>query len=138
MRRQRMNTNLVGQWYLRRDLDEIFQVTSYDDRFGTIAIQTFEGDIDEIEEENWRALSLMPVEAPTDWTGPLDGVEFERADSSDEGGEDTVDVSSGTQTWQDLAADDGPDIDEDEWESEWGHRIPPNALAAHRRRPDLN
>jgi|HubBroStandDraft_3_1064219.scaffolds.fasta_scaffold463752_1 hypothetical protein len=26
------NSNLVGQWYLRRDLHEIFQVTGYDER----------------------------------------------------------------------------------------------------------
>jgi hypothetical protein len=26
------NDDLVGQWYLRRDLGEIFQVTGYDER----------------------------------------------------------------------------------------------------------
>jgi hypothetical protein len=44
--------------YLRRDLHEIFQVTGYEERSGTIEIQTFDGDLDEIEEQNWRALRL--------------------------------------------------------------------------------
>ena len=33
------NPNLVGQWYLRRDLGQIFQVTGYDERWGTIEIR---------------------------------------------------------------------------------------------------
>ena len=41
-------SNLVGQWYLRREVDEILQVIGYDERSGTIEIQTFDGDLDEI------------------------------------------------------------------------------------------
>lgn len=104
--------NLVGQWYLRRDLDEIFQVTGYDERWGTIEIQTFDGDLDEIDEENWRGLPLAPVEAPKDWTGPLDGVELEEADPSSENGDD---VSTDSETWQELAAEADMDTDVDDW-----------------------
>lgn len=105
--------NFVGQWYLRRDLDQIFQVTGYDDRYGTIEIQTFDGDVDEIEEDSWRALPLVSVEAPKDWTGPLDGVELEEANSSSD--DRVIDVSAGPKTWRDLAGDDELDFGLNDW-----------------------
>jgi hypothetical protein len=65
----------VGQWYLRQDTHEMFQVVDCDDRSGTVRIQMFDGSLDEIEEDAWRALSPEPVEPPEDWTGPLDNLE---------------------------------------------------------------
>ena len=65
----------LGQWYLHRDKGEIFQVTGYDKEAGTIEIQTFDGDLDEIDEESWRMLPLGLAEPPEDWTGPMDDVE---------------------------------------------------------------
>jgi hypothetical protein len=74
-----MNTGVggaqVGQWYLRRDKGEIFQVTGYDEASGTIEIQTFDGDLDEIDEDTWKELPLDLAEPPEDWTGPVDDVE---------------------------------------------------------------
>ncbi|HEV2228204.1 MAG TPA: DUF6763 family protein [Steroidobacteraceae bacterium] len=65
----------IGQWYLRWDKGEIFQVTGCDKEAGTIEIQTFDGDLDEIDEESWRLLPLGLAEPPEDWTGPVDDVE---------------------------------------------------------------
>ena len=65
----------VGQWYLRWDKGEIFQVTGYDEASSTIEIQTFDGDLDEIDEDAWRELPLGLAEPPEDWTGPVDDVE---------------------------------------------------------------
>lgn len=65
----------VGQWYLRWDKGEIFQVAGYDEQARTIEIQTFDGDLDEIDEETWRVLPLGLAEPPEDWTGPVDDVE---------------------------------------------------------------
>lgn len=65
----------VGQWYLRWDKGEIFQVTACDARAGTVEIQTFDGDLDQIDDETWRSLPLGLAEPPEDWTGPIDDVE---------------------------------------------------------------
>jgi len=70
----------VGQWYLREDTQERFQVLDYDERAGTVRIQMFDGSLDELDEDDWRALSPEPVEPPEDWTGPLDNVEIEEPD----------------------------------------------------------
>ncbi|HXZ60059.1 MAG TPA: DUF6763 family protein [Steroidobacteraceae bacterium] len=65
----------IGQWYLRWDKGEIFQVTGFDEEARTIEIQTFDGDLDEVDEESWRVLPLGLAEPPEDWTGPVDDVE---------------------------------------------------------------
>lgn len=62
----------IGQWYLRRDTGEIFQVTALDEESRTIELQTFDGDVNEIEQEAWGLLPLTLAEAPQDWTGPVD------------------------------------------------------------------
>ena len=37
----------VGQWYLREDTQERFQVLDYDERAGTMRIQMFDGSLDD-------------------------------------------------------------------------------------------
>jgi len=76
-----MNANVgraeIGQWYARADKGESFRVVGYDERSGTIEIQTFDGDLDEIDQETWESLPLERSEAPEDWTGPVDDVEVD-------------------------------------------------------------
>ncbi len=74
-----MNTQIVrpeiGQWYARGDKGENFQVVGYDDHARTIEIQSFDGDIDEIDIDAWDSLALESSVAPEDCTGPMDEVE---------------------------------------------------------------
>ena len=53
----------IGQWYARSDKGEMFQVTGLDAHNGTIEIQTFDGDVDEIDEEAWSALPLTRAQS---------------------------------------------------------------------------
>jgi len=73
---------VVGNWY-KESLDhEPFEVVAVDEDTGTIEVQYFGGDVDEIEAEDWRELSLAEVEAPHDWTAalePLDEDDYGRA-----------------------------------------------------------
>ncbi len=73
----------IGQWYSRWDKGEIFQVTGVDDDSKTVAIQTFGGDLDEIDQEAWATLPLSFAEPPEDWTGPVDDVEVDDLGYSD-------------------------------------------------------
>jgi hypothetical protein len=74
-----MNSGMigVGQWYLRPDTRDVFQVVDWDEEAGCARIQLFDGSLDEIDEDAWRALSPEAVAAPDDWTGPLDNPETE-------------------------------------------------------------
>lgn len=64
----------IGQWYRHLDKGESFLVTGYDERAGMAEIQSFDGDLDEIDSESWAALHITPIEPPEDWTGPVDSI----------------------------------------------------------------
>jgi hypothetical protein len=65
----------VSQWYRRLDKGQPFHVTAIDDEEGTVEIQHFDGDVEEMDFDDWRELSPEPIEPPEDWTGPVDDVE---------------------------------------------------------------
>ncbi len=69
-----MNANFIrpeiGQWYARADKDELFQVVRPDAASRTIEVQSFDGDLDEMDNETWATLPLERVETPEDWTAP--------------------------------------------------------------------
>jgi hypothetical protein len=66
---------IVGNWYEHLDRGEEFQVIDIDEESGVIEIQYLDGDLDTIEFDEWFELDLEAVEAPEDWTGPVDDVE---------------------------------------------------------------
>jgi hypothetical protein len=65
----------VGQWYRHLDKGEVFLVVGVDEDTGTIEMQSFGGDVDEIDRDSWDAMPLARAEQPEDWTGPVDDVE---------------------------------------------------------------
>lgn len=66
---------LVTQWYRHLDKGQQFHVTAIDGEAGTVEIQHFDGDIEEVDLDEWRELNVEPIEPPEDWTGPVDDVE---------------------------------------------------------------
>jgi hypothetical protein len=65
----------VGDWYLNQDKGEPFQVVSVDADSGTVQTQSFDGELDSIEMEDWEQIPLVTAAPPEDWTGPLDDLE---------------------------------------------------------------
>ena len=65
----------IGQWYTRADKGELFQVVGRDESARTIEIQSFDGDVDEVDGETWGSLAPERAEPPEDWTAPMDDVE---------------------------------------------------------------
>lgn len=66
---------IVSQWYRHRDKGQRFQVTAMDEDAGTVEIQHFDGDVEELDIDEWFTLEVDPIEPPEDWTGPVDDVE---------------------------------------------------------------
>jgi hypothetical protein len=64
----------IGQWYARGEKGQQFRVVGRDQESRSIEIQTFDGELDEIDAEIWGTLSLERIEPPEDWTAPLDDV----------------------------------------------------------------
>lgn len=73
----------IGQWYIRTDKGEMFQVVGRDEQSRTIEIQFFDGDVDEIDAAAWSTLPLECSAPPEDWTGPMDDVETDDLGYSD-------------------------------------------------------
>jgi uncharacterized protein DUF6763 len=65
----------VGDWYERTDTGDRFQVVSVDAASESVQIQSFDGELDSIDAEDWEELPLATAAAPEDWTGALEDVE---------------------------------------------------------------
>ena len=65
----------AGEWYRNIDTDELFRVVGVDEASTSVQIQTFDGQIDSIDRDEWDELSLAAAAPPEDWTGPMDEME---------------------------------------------------------------
>lgn len=66
---------IVGEWYKNLGDGQTFEVVAVDEDEGTVEIQYFDGEIEEIDLENWYELDLESIEPPEDWSGPFDDLE---------------------------------------------------------------
>ncbi len=61
-----------GHWYKRPDLNDLFEVVAIDDDEGTIEIQYFNGEIEELDKSSWKQLQIATAAPPEDWSGALE------------------------------------------------------------------
>lgn len=105
----------IGQWYLHRDKGEMFRVTGIDEPAGTIEIQNFDGDLDEIEAGTWGSMRIERAAEPEDWTGPVDDVETDDLGYSDtamkesDWTEPLQEQAAGQEAWEDSTPEDERD-----------------------------
>jgi hypothetical protein len=66
---------IEGNWYHHLDRERDFMVVDVNEKEATVDIQYFDGDIEELEMEEWEEMDLEEIEPPEDWTGPLDDLE---------------------------------------------------------------
>ena len=78
-----IGTPEIGRWYRHLDKGEVFQVVSVDDDSGTVEVQSFGGDLDEIDADTWDTLPLAFAAPPEDWSGPMDELERDHLGYSD-------------------------------------------------------
>ena len=64
----------IGQWYLHTCSGERIRVVGLDDRSKMIEIQSFGGDLDELDRETWSLLPLTRCPEPEDGSGAMDDV----------------------------------------------------------------
>ena len=65
---------VVSQWYRHRDKGQQFYVTALDEEAGTVETQHFDGDLEEMDFDDWHQQSIEAIEPPEDWTGPVDNI----------------------------------------------------------------
>jgi hypothetical protein len=63
---------IVGSWYQHLDKGQDFMVVAFDEESGLVEIQHFDGDIEEVNIEEWYQLNLDTAEEPENWSGAMD------------------------------------------------------------------
>jgi hypothetical protein len=74
---------IIGRWYRHLDKGQPFVVVSYEEVEGLVGIQHYDGDVEELEIEDWFGMDIETAEAPEDWTAPIDDVEADDLDYTD-------------------------------------------------------
>lgn len=64
----------VGNWYKTPE-GPSFEVVALDEDEGTIEIQYFDGEVDELSFDDWGSSEIVSIAPPEDWSGPFDDLE---------------------------------------------------------------
>lgn len=73
---------IVGTWYQHLDKGQKFQVVAFDEGESVADIQYFDGDIEEIDLDDWYLMEIEHIESPEDISGALDVSELDDLGSS--------------------------------------------------------
>jgi hypothetical protein len=68
---------ILGCWYRHLDKGQEFCVVAVDDDSNSVEIQTFDGDLEELDLQDWRQMDLETIEEPENWSGALDIAEID-------------------------------------------------------------
>lgn len=63
---------VVGSWYFDVDHSDRFEIVALDEKEGTIELQYFEGEIEEIDPDTWYGMRVVSIAPPKDWSGPFE------------------------------------------------------------------
>lgn len=74
---------IIGNWYHDPADDTDFQVISLDEDEGLIEIEYADGDLDEIDMEQWQEMELEQIDNPLDLDELLD-TDYENLDQNDD------------------------------------------------------
>jgi hypothetical protein len=96
----RDNEPVKGQWYENTEDQETFRVLSVDEDVELIEIEYLDGEIEELDIEEWHELDLELIAEPEGWS------------------EDDEDEEEDDEEWDDEDEDEDDDWDEDE-EEDW-------------------
>jgi hypothetical protein len=68
---------ILGCWYRHLDKGQEFYVVAVDEDNNTIEIQNFDGNLGEVDLQEWRQMDLETIEEPENWSGALDIAEID-------------------------------------------------------------
>jgi hypothetical protein len=99
---------VLGNWYRHLDKGYEFQVVAYDETDGVVEIQHFDGDVEALELDEWKEMTLEHIEPPEGWAGPVDDFEGDDTGYSETGMSDE-DWSEGLSEWHEDRLGRGDD-----------------------------
>jgi hypothetical protein len=103
----RDNEPVVGQWYQNAEEEETFRVLTVDEDAELVEIEYLDGDIEELDLEEWHELDLELTQEPEGWSEDDDEDEDDDDWEEDEEEEDDWDEDEDEDDDQDDDHDDG-------------------------------
>ena len=97
---------IIGNWYRNQETGNDFKVVALDEDAHTIEIQYFDGEVEELDLDDWYYLAIEAIETPEDVSGPFDVI---KADDPDEEEDEEEEEDKEFSDEDDLLAD--PDED---------------------------
>jgi hypothetical protein len=97
---------VVGQWYINADEEETFRVITVDEDAEMVEIEYLDGEIEELDIDEWHELDLELTTEPEGWSED-DDEEDEDEDDWDEDEEEDED------DWEEDEDEDGDDGHDD-------------------------
>jgi hypothetical protein len=97
---------VVGQWYINADEEETFRVITVDEDAEMVEIEYLDGEIEELDIDEWHELDLELTTEPEGWSED-DDEEDEDEDDWDEDEEEDED------DWEEDEDEDGDDSHDD-------------------------
>jgi len=113
---------VLRNWYQHLDKGQKFCVVALDDE-GNVEIQYFDGDVEEIGLDGWYELDIEPIEAPENWSGPIDITEVD-----DLGTQITDTTADDWAAPQQEIQPDQPGAGQEEKGDDWGEGRPKEEL----------
>lgn len=77
----RLQDAAVGDWFATPLRGDCFEIVAMDNEAASVAIQHYDGTIEEIEFASWPQLEAQYIAPPEDWAGAFDTA---REDTGDE------------------------------------------------------
>lgn len=100
----------AGQWYEDLDEEETFRVVSLDPDEGLVRIQWLDGEVEDLDLDEWNELDLELAEEPEGWVDDEDSDEDD--EDLDEDWDDEDDEDDEDDDWDD---DEDYDDEDDEY-----------------------
>jgi hypothetical protein len=103
----RDNEPVKGQWYENVEDEETFRVLSVDEDAEVVEIEYLDGEIEELDLEEWREFDLDLIDEPEGWSDEDDEEEDDDEEWDDEDEDEDDDWDDEDEDENDEDYDDG-------------------------------
>ncbi|NBX58643.1 MAG: hypothetical protein EBT64_09225 [Gammaproteobacteria bacterium] len=103
----RDNEPVKGQWYENVEDEETFRVLSVDEDAEVVEIEYLDGEIEELDLEEWREFDLDLIDEPEGWSDEDDDDEDDDEEWDDEDEDEDDDWDDEDEDENDEDYDDG-------------------------------
>lgn len=70
--RTRLQDATVGDWFATGTRDDCFEIVAIDNEEAEVAIQYYDGTVEEVDFVNWPLMEARTINPPKDWAGAFD------------------------------------------------------------------